>query len=63
MEIEINIESDDEWTYPIINQTSNKVDEAKDLLGEALDFMNMVPNNKYGDHYKLCTKIARFLKR
>lgn len=42
--------------------------KAELLLKESLYFMNQVPNNKYDcedgtkDHYKLCSKISKFLK-
>jgi len=32
------------------------------LLKESVNFMNKVPNNKYGDNYKLCSSIDEFLK-
>ncbi len=39
-----------------------KIKEAKQLLKEALEFLNKVPNKKYGDNYKLTSKIDKFLK-
>lgn len=35
---------------------------AEQLLKESLNFMNLVPNNKYGDNYELCSRINKFLK-
>jgi hypothetical protein len=35
---------------------------AEQLLKESLNFMNQVPNNKYGDNYELCSRINKFLK-
>jgi hypothetical protein len=36
--------------------------ESLSLLKEAVKFMNLVPNNKYGDNYNICSKIDKFLK-
>ena len=38
------------------------VDKSTELLKESLNFMNQVPNNKYGGNYELCSKISKFLK-
>jgi hypothetical protein len=38
------------------------VDKSTELLKESLNFMNLVPNNKYGDNYELCSRINKFLK-
>ncbi|MFW6311690.1 MAG: hypothetical protein ACOC1K_05590 [Nanoarchaeota archaeon] len=48
----------------IINRhiENQELKEAISLLKESVAFMNLVPNNKYDDHYKLCSKINRFLK-
>ena len=35
---------------------------AERLLKESLNFMNLVPNKKYGDNYELCSRINKFLK-
>lgn len=40
-----------------------KLQEAKKLLKESVDFMNLVPNRKYGDNYTICSKIDKFLKQ
>ena len=44
------------------NEVFSKYDEAIDLLQEAVSFMNLVPNNKYGDNYTLCSKIRDFIE-
>ena len=37
--------------------------EANELLAEATNFMNKVPNRTYGDNYTLCSKIDNFLQK
>lgn len=37
-------------------------EKAINLLTESVKFMNLVPNNKYGDNYSICSKIDKFLK-
>lgn len=39
----------------------NNFHETIKLLKKAVEFMNLVPNNKYGDNYALCTEIDSFL--
>ncbi|MFW5889301.1 MAG: hypothetical protein ACOCUD_02865 [Bacillota bacterium] len=48
----------------IINRhiENQELKEAVSLLKESVAFMNLVPNNKYDDHYKLCSRIDKFLK-
>lgn len=36
---------------------------AVNLLTESVKFMNLVPNNKYGGNYSICSKIDKFLKK
>lgn len=42
--------------------TFSKYDEALELLEECLMFMNMIPNDKFGDHYSLCKKVSNFIE-
>ena len=70
----------DEFEYEdrIRNEIISKLDKAKQLLKEAVEFMNLVPNNMITpngelvdedyeevntiNHYELCSKIDEFLK-
>lgn len=38
-----------------------ELNEAIKLLGESLNFMNKVPNNIYGDNYKIASDITVFI--
>ena len=37
-------------------------EESLYLLSKVVRFMNLVPNGKYGSHYKLCGKISKFIR-
>lgn len=37
--------------------------QAKDLLKSSVEFMNNVPNKKYGNNYDICSKIEEFLNK
>lgn len=39
----------------------NNFHETINLLKKAIEFMTLVPNNKYWDNYALCTEIYSFL--
>ena len=41
----------------------SKLQDAKELLKECVIFMNKIPNNKYANHYELCSKIDEFLTK
>lgn len=70
----------DEFEYEdeIQNKLRTELEEAKQLLKKAVDFMNLVPNNTitvngeiaddedaFSDvinHYELCSRVDKFLK-
>jgi hypothetical protein len=33
-----------------------------DLLKKILEFLNTVPNRKYGDNYQLCSELSKYIK-
>lgn len=45
----------------IVSDKISQLADAKNLLKECEEFMNKVPNKKYGDNYKICSKINKFL--
>lgn len=58
----ITAEQDTENTnYRTYDYLKSLITEQSKLLKEAVDFMNKVPNNKYGDNYKICNKITKIL--
>ena len=38
-------------------------EKALKLLLESVNFMNKVPNRKYGNNYEICSKIDKFLNK
>ena len=38
-------------------------EKALKLLSESVNFMNKVPNRKYGNNYEICSKIDKFLNK
>ena len=43
-----------------IETACNYFPEMLDLLRQSLEYLNQIPNNKYCENYKLCTKIENF---
>ena len=50
------------WDKFIEKFPEYNIEDPIELLKESLEFMNKVPNKKYGDNYKICSKIGNFLK-
>ena len=48
--------------YKTKEELEIKLDQANKLLKRAVNFMNLVPNKKYDNHYPLCSEIDNFLK-
>ena len=38
------------------------LEKAKELLKESVEMLNLIPNRKYCENYKLCSRIDKFLK-
>lgn len=45
-----------------LEKQENINSELVNLLIEAKNFMNLVPDKKYGNNYELCSKISKYLK-
>ncbi len=43
-------------------ETDEKLQKAKALLKLSVEFMNKVPNKKFGDNYAICSVVDKFLK-
>lgn len=48
----------------LINDLPNNpsVEVDGNLMVKIYDFLNMVPNNTYGDHYKLASELYKYIK-
>jgi hypothetical protein len=50
----------DEDKKDLRNSSTISVD--RELIVSIYKFMNMVPNNTYGDHYKLASELYKYIK-